>query len=81
VPTLLGAYFERLCREAQAAAPTAAPTDTPTTVDASDETPPVLSGERLDAFRRDVQSVLLAELEVRFQPVEALLAALRTRQA
>lgn len=34
----------------------------------------------LDAFRRDMQSVLLAELELRFQPVDALLAALRTTQ-
>lgn len=33
----------------------------------------------LDVFRRDMQSVLLAELDVRFQPVEGLLAALRTR--
>jgi hypothetical protein len=33
----------------------------------------------LDAFRKDMQSVLLAELDVRFQPVEGLLAALRTR--
>lgn len=33
----------------------------------------------LDAFRKDVQSVLLAELDVRFQPVEGLLAALRVR--
>ena len=32
----------------------------------------------LDGFRRDVQSVLLAELDLRFQPVDALLAALRT---
>ena len=32
----------------------------------------------LDTLRRDMQGVLLAELEVRFQPVEALLAALRT---
>ncbi|WP_329741873.1 DUF3348 domain-containing protein [Dyella sp. A6] len=32
----------------------------------------------LDGFRRDMQSVLLAELDVRFQPVNALLAALRT---
>jgi hypothetical protein len=31
----------------------------------------------LDAFRMDMQSVLLAELDVRFQPVEGLLAALR----
>jgi len=33
----------------------------------------------LDRFRGDMRSVLLAELDVRFQPVEALLAALRTR--
>ena len=32
----------------------------------------------LEVFRRDRQSVLLAELDVRFQPVEGLLAALRT---
>ena len=31
-----------------------------------------------DGFRRDVQNVLLAELDLRFQPVDALLAALRT---
>jgi hypothetical protein len=34
-------------------------------------------GAWLNEFRRDIQSVLLAELEIRFQPVEALLAALR----
>jgi hypothetical protein len=28
-------------------------------------------------FRKDMQSVLLAELDIRFQPVEGLLAALR----
>ncbi|SPB13633.1 hypothetical protein NOV72_00897 [Caballeronia novacaledonica] len=33
----------------------------------------------LDVFRKDLQSVLLAELEVRFQPIEGLLAALRPR--
>jgi len=33
----------------------------------------------LDVFRKDMQSVLLAELDVRLQPVEGLLAALRTR--
>jgi hypothetical protein len=33
----------------------------------------------LDAFRKDLQSVLLAELDVRFQPIEGLLAALRPR--
>jgi hypothetical protein len=32
----------------------------------------------LDAFRREMQSVLRAELDLRFQPVDALLAALRT---
>jgi hypothetical protein len=31
----------------------------------------------LDGFRRDMRSVLLAELDLRFQPVDALLAALR----
>lgn len=36
------------------------------------------SGAWLDVFRNDMQSVLLAELDVRFQPVEGLLAALRT---
>jgi hypothetical protein len=35
-------------------------------------------GVWLDVFRNDMQSVLLAELDVRFQPVEGLLAALRT---
>ncbi len=33
----------------------------------------------LNLFRKDMQSVLLAELDVRFQPVEGLLAALRAR--
>lgn len=32
----------------------------------------------LDGFRRYMQGVLIAELDVRFQPVEGLLAALRT---
>ena len=31
----------------------------------------------MDAFRSDMQGLLLAELDVRFQPVEGLLAALR----
>ena len=33
----------------------------------------------LHAFRRDMRAVLLAELELRFQPVEGLLDALRTK--
>ena len=32
----------------------------------------------LQAFHRDMQGVLLAELDVRFLPIEGLLAALRT---
>ncbi|CAB3686252.1 DUF3348 domain-containing protein [Paraburkholderia rhynchosiae] len=39
----------------------------------------VAPGAWLDVFRKDMQSVLLAELDVRLQPVEGLLAALRTR--
>lgn len=35
----------------------------------------------LPSFRRDLQDVLLAELDVRFHPIEALLAALRTSHA
>ncbi|WP_186146652.1 DUF3348 domain-containing protein [Burkholderia gladioli] len=33
----------------------------------------------LDTFRKDMQSVMLAELDLRFQPVGGLLAALRAR--
>jgi hypothetical protein len=36
------------------------------------------SSSWLDRFRRDMQEVLLAELDLRFQPVDALLAALRS---
>jgi hypothetical protein len=44
------------------------------------DAPPALApGAWLDVFRKDMQSVLLAELDLRFQPVEGLLAALRTR--
>ncbi|MDQ0009112.1 hypothetical protein J2T07_001289 [Luteibacter jiangsuensis] len=35
------------------------------------------SGAWMDVFRKDMRSVLLAELDVRFQPVDGLLAALR----
>lgn len=47
--------------------------------DAADaaDTPTVQDGPWLDAFRQDMQSVLFAELEIRFQPVEGLRAALR----
>ncbi|WOD16480.1 DUF3348 domain-containing protein [Paraburkholderia kirstenboschensis] len=53
----------------QAPAPEAAPTPAQAGV----------PGAWLDLFRKDMQSVLLAELDVRLQPVEGLLAALRTR--
>lgn len=71
VPKLLGEHFDRLQQAGQA--PLA-------------ETPPseraqaaIRPGEWLRVFRKDMQSVLLAELDVRFQPIEGLLAALRTR--
>jgi hypothetical protein len=72
VPGLLAGHFERLRAAEQHALATAA------TAEASDDAAPVTPGAWLDAFRKDMQSVLLAELEVRFQPVEGLLAALRT---
>jgi hypothetical protein len=64
VPSLLGKHFERLRQAALADA------------SAIDDKAPVAW---LDVFRKDMQSVLLAELDVRIQPVEGLLAALRTR--
>ncbi len=71
VPGLLGAHFERL-RAAAAQADAA---------DAADAAPTSSSARAtwLDTFRKDMQGVLLAELEVRFQPVEGLLAALRAQ--
>jgi len=38
---------------------------------------PITPGAWLDVFRKDMRSVLLAELDVRLQPVEGLLASLR----
>ncbi|NML34454.1 DUF3348 domain-containing protein [Paraburkholderia sp. G-4-1-8] len=49
----------------------------PTATTATQHTAPVAPDAWLDVFRKDMQSVLLAELDVRFQPVEGLLAALR----
>ncbi len=40
--------------------------------------PAITAGACLDTFRADMRAVLLAELDVRLQPVEGLLAALRT---
>ncbi|WP_431823388.1 DUF3348 domain-containing protein [Burkholderia sp. F1] len=73
VPALLGAHFERLRaaeQQALADAQDPEPPDNP-------EHPAVTPGAWLDVFRKDMQSVLLAELEIRFQTVDGLLAALR----
>jgi len=69
VPALLGAHFERL-RAAAAAAGAASAAESAAECAAPHAW--------LAGFRKDMQSVLLAELEIRFQPVEGLLAALRT---
>ncbi|MCC8446692.1 DUF3348 family protein, partial [Xanthomonas translucens] len=37
------------------------------------------AGAWLDVFRQDMQHVLRAELDIRFHPIEGLLAALRSR--
>lgn len=71
IPALLGAYFERLRRADQQAHDAA--------VAAGNDETPVAPGAWLAAFRKEMQSVLLAELDIRFQPVQGLLAALRTR--
>lgn len=65
IPALLGAHFERLRAQAS---------ENVDRADNANATPHAW----LAGFRKDMQSVLLAELEIRFQPVEGLLAALRT---
>ncbi|WP_251865353.1 DUF3348 domain-containing protein [Achromobacter sp. Marseille-Q4962] len=69
VPGLLEPHFERLRQAAQAEAQQAA----------ADAGEPARAPDAawLDVFRKDMQSVLLAELDIRLQPVEGLLAALR----
>ncbi|WP_434989182.1 DUF3348 domain-containing protein [Xanthomonas melonis] len=69
VPGLLGLHFERLRDAAHASTPPAE----------EQAAPRAVSDGWLDVFRKDMQSVLLAELDVRFHPIEGLLAALRTR--
>lgn len=64
VPDLLDAHFRRLCDQAGAGA-------TPATDDA------LVPAPWLARFRRDLRAVLLAELDVRFHPIEGLLAALQ----
>lgn len=67
IPTLLAAHFQRL-QDAAEPAPVAEPAPAP----------PLVSAWRT-AFRIDMQNVAMAELDVRFQPIEGLLAALRPR--
>jgi hypothetical protein len=69
VPGLLGQHFERLQQARHKALAEAQ----------AAEEGPAAPGAWLEVFRKDMQSVLLAELDVRFQPVEGLLAALRAR--
>lgn len=61
VPSMLEAHFERLRQAGE-------------TAQARDQRAPAAW---LRAFRDDMRAVLLAELDIRFQPVEGLLAALR----
>lgn len=65
VPALLGERFERLRPASPDPADPAAPAASP------------LPGDWLDAFQQDMRAALLAELDFRFQPLDALLAALR----
>ncbi|MBR7944918.1 DUF3348 domain-containing protein [Burkholderia cenocepacia] len=91
VPALLGTRFARLrdaerqaLADAESAAAAAAGSDAAAAADegaAAADTPTVAAivpGAWLDTFRDEMQSILLAELEVRFQTVDGLLAALRT---
>ncbi|HXZ09090.1 MAG TPA: DUF3348 domain-containing protein [Paraburkholderia sp.] len=75
IPALLGGHFERLRDAAQKRL---AEVEAAADAEASGNPTSVAPGAWLDTFRKDMQSVLLAELEIRFQPVEGLLAALRT---
>ena len=68
LPALLEKYFERLRRQHEAEQ-----AQNPDSPDNSTTAAPWLP-----RFGKDVQSVLLAELELRYQPVEGLLQALRT---
>ncbi|KQU83534.1 hypothetical protein ASC78_12860 [Variovorax sp. Root318D1] len=66
VPALLEKHFNRL--SGNGTSTTAEPAGEPQ------------AGEWLHVFRKDMKTVLLAELDFRFQPIDGLLEALRTRQ-
>ncbi|PZU17049.1 MAG: DUF3348 domain-containing protein [Shinella sp.] len=69
VPVLLGLHYQRLL---------AAAAHDPADAAASDSTA-APTGPWLVTFRQDLRIALLAELDVRFHPIDGLLAALRTR--
>ncbi|MNV90064.1 hypothetical protein D3C71_1844090 [compost metagenome] len=86
IPKLLARHFDRLrLAEAAALAPASADPEVQDGAQAEAESAqapepasaPITPGAWLDVFRKDMRSVLLAELDVRLQPVEGLLAALR----
>jgi len=62
IPGMLEGHFERLRQAAR---------------DAADPDTPAAAAPWLAAFRADMRSVLRAELDIRLQPIEGLLAALR----
>ena len=70
VPELLGQHFERLQQHAPSLAENGSAAAAEFNVG-----PPAW----VQRFQQDMRDVLLAELDVRFQPVDGLLAALRTR--
>ncbi len=72
VPVLLEKHFERLRQAHLATLAPIAPDDAQPPAEAAEAAP------WLAEFRRHMQSVLLAELDLRLQPVEGLLEALRT---
>ena len=69
VPVLLGLHYQRL-HDAAAHDPADAAASDPTAAP---------TGPWLATFRQDLRIALLAELDVRFHPIDGLLAALRTR--
>ncbi|QCP49775.1 DUF3348 domain-containing protein [Trinickia violacea] len=79
VPAWLAGHFQRLRQAEDERLAEAADANADADADAEEVPATVTPGAWLDVFRKDMQSVLLAELEVRFKPVEGLLAALRTR--
>jgi len=71
-PVVLRGHFERL-RQAEA--------EQLARAQAHSSRPHVEPDTWLSVFRKDMQYVLVAELDLRFQPVQGLLAALRTRSS